>query len=287
MSSPTPSNAGGSDTAAKPLPVKPSFTHLKEKLGPLVKTIQFSWFTGHVFVILSAVLYSLSTFRLFFTSEKFAGIIYRFAYLAIIFTFGIIIKQTYQNKKITPLAILHDDNIHYLLIAFLWLFSARSFSTLLPFIIFSTFHALTYVRSHILPALGYPATSPLSTKINLFIKAQNDRAMQFAASSELATLASLFVSVISFNKAAWVKFAIYLIFVRVRFEHSAFTKAALKTWEVKIDQLVAHPKAPVFLKSAWTNYKNFVRVYIGNGLSPERIFPSRQPTGASGARKAQ
>uniref|UniRef100_A0A060TG91 ARAD1D21450p n=1 Tax=Blastobotrys adeninivorans TaxID=409370 RepID=A0A060TG91_BLAAD len=231
-------------------------------LQALVKTVQFAWFVGHVLALVGSFFYLLFSLRIF-KSPSFPKFWYREAYVAIIFTFSIILNQTYRSKPLTVQALLRDDNCHYIFLAFLWLFSRPSFFTLPPFLVFSLFHVLTYLRSYLLPALGHGSSSPLSAQIGHFVTGYNDRFMMLAASIECLQFVRLLFRVFTFRKGTLVQFIIYVGFMKLRYDNSMFTRTIVKQYEVRIDSLLANPAVPPVVRNGWISFKNSLAQVFG------------------------
>lgn len=255
MSSGGSSSSNGGEGSGKPAP----------GIQSLVKSVQFAWFVGHVLALVGAVFYTLFSFKIF-RAPSFPKFWYKEAYVAIIFTFSIILNKTYRNKAINAPDVLRDDNVHYLLAALLWLFSKPYFGTLPPFIVFSLFHVLTYMRSFLLPALGHGAQSPISVNIGSFVSNYNDRFMMLAANAEFFLFLRLFVFFITLRKGSLIPFIVYFVFIKLRYDSSMFTRSVLKTYEVRIDGLVGHPSCPHAIKNAWTSFKGLLSTYLGTPI---------------------
>lgn len=217
---------------------------------------------GHVLALAGAIFYSLFSLKVF-RSPSFPRFWYREAYVAIIVTFAIILQKTYRAKPASAPELLRDDNVHYLMVAVLWLFSKPFFGTLPPFIIFSLFHVLTYVRSFLLPALGHGAQSPLSANIGSFVNTYNDRFMMLAAHCEFLLFLKIFLNFLTFRKGTLIPFLVYFVFIKLRFDSSIFTRSAVKTYEVRVDGIVSNPSCPVAVKNAWLSFKHTLSSYLG------------------------
>lgn len=228
----------------------------------LYRSAQFVWFCGHVLSLTGGISYTLFSLRVF-KAPSFPLFWYREAYVAAIFTFGIILNQTYRAKPVTIAALLRDDNVHYMMLAFLWLVSKPFFGTLPPFMIFSLFHVLTYMRSFLLPALGYPASSSISAQLHTFVTTYNARMMSLAATTEALLLVRLALMAVTFRKGNIAPFLIYFLFMKLRYDCSIYTRTAVRTWEVRIDNIVGHPQVPGFFKNGWLQFKEIIRVYVG------------------------
>ncbi|KAK9379428.1 uncharacterized protein V2V93DRAFT_349299 [Kockiozyma suomiensis] len=236
-------------TGATPTPVPVSTRLIK-----LAKTLQFAWFAGHVFVLIGVFFYLLSVIR-FAPSTPWARFWYREAYLSVVGTYGIVLYRSYRASTPTVTAVIRDDNVQYLVIALLWLISKPLLVTLPPFAIYSFFHVLTYTRTNLLPTLGQPTTSGTAAKIQSFVDNYNDKFTALVGNLELVLLVRLFVNAILFRKGSWISLLVYGAFIRLRFEQSAFTRQAVKNWEVRADGLIAHPSVPAGVKNGWEKVK--------------------------------
>ncbi|KAK9476625.1 hypothetical protein V1514DRAFT_336360 [Lipomyces japonicus] len=243
---------------------------LSQRVLQLVKTLQFAWFFGHLLVVIGFVFYVLSNIK-FSSGTSWARFWYKEIYISVIGTYGIVLYRTYKSVTPTTTVLLRDDNVQYLVIALLWLVSKPLLATLPPFAVYSFFHVLTYTRTNLLPTLGYPATSPLSTKIQSFVDNYNDKFTALVANLELFLLVRLFFNALLFRKGSWISLLVYGSFIRFRFEQSAFTKLAIRNWEVRIDGLIAHPSVPAFAKNGWQQAKTAL-----HGIS--RAAPTQAPS---------
>ncbi|CAN6632853.1 pore membrane protein of 33 kDa [Trichomonascus vanleenenianus] len=236
----------------------------------LFKTTQFAWFLGHCTCLTGALIYALYAMRVF-KAPSFPIFWYRTSFVAAILTYGIILNETYKQKRMKWPLLLQDDNVHYLMISFMWLYEKPFFGTLPPFIVYSLFHVLTYSRSYVLPHAGFPSSSRLANQINTFINRYNDPLMMFAASSEIFLLMRLAVLFMTFRKGTTVPFIVYFMFIKFRYDQSQFTQTAIRAWEVRINNLVAGPNTPFFLKNVWLGFREVVKTYIGPILRPHSV----------------
>ncbi|KAK9467153.1 hypothetical protein V1512DRAFT_262076 [Lipomyces arxii] len=239
------------NTSATAVPVS-------QKIVAMMKTLQFGWFTGHVFVVLGTFFYTLSTLKLA-PGTKWAKFWYREIFVSVILTYGIVLYRTYKAASPSTTTLLRDDNVQYLVIALLWLVSKPLLVTLPSFAIYSLFHVLTYTRTNVLPSLGQSSTSSLSTKIQGFVDNYNDKFTRLVANFELVLLVRLLLDALMWRKGSWISFVVYASFMRFRFEQSVFTKQAVKNWEVRIDGLLAHPSVPGAVKNGWATAKGYLR----------------------------
>lgn len=101
-------------------PTTPPSTSLKDRLLPLVQTLQFAWFCGHVTLLLCTLRYSLSyiTFNYYSSWAKFS---YRTAFVAASATYGIVVYKAWRARMRASktgqqglLGLAFDENVQYL-----------------------------------------------------------------------------------------------------------------------------------------------------------------------------
>lgn len=235
------------ETASKPVPNKYA------KLEQLAKTTEFAWFVGHVGVLLGT-LFSL----VFAGFARISNFEYRFAYLSAIVSFAIIIRQKYSVSGVKPTVsqLFAEDNVHYIGLAVVMLFTRKFFLTLLPFAIFSFFHALTYIKSYILPAIDY--TGPATGYIDRIVKGWNEPLTAAVASIETVVLFQLIFSALTFRKGSWIQLLGFLAFFRLRFASSPYTRNTVRSLEVRADNLLGHPSLPPAIKQYWIQFKSVI-----------------------------
>lgn len=243
------SAAGTSNTSSS----SPSSTGTgpKKDLAATVQTLQFAWYIGHVITVVSTIFYALTYVKVFPSSYKFW---YSLALIGVIESFGVLLFQTVKKHGFNA-KLLAEDNAQYLFLGvLLFIAPPHVLLTLLVFFLFSTFHVLSYTKHFILPALDIPETHPLSKKIGDFVAANNNKSIQLAALLEVVTLAWLFVRVITFRKRSLTPFLAYLIFIKLRYEKSAFTRNYFKQAEIRVENVVNGSGNPA-IKDAWLKAK--------------------------------
>ena len=186
----------------------------------------------------------------------------------------------------------------------LYLTSSRSTTVaLLPYAIFSLFHALTFTRTTLMPQFlppGQPATSggapqphPLAKKLQAWVKgysknsspgamrlsficaANYDSAMRVVAYTELVIFVRVLLGALTFQNAL-VSPLIYGHFLRQRYYQSAFTREACATTTKYIDTFVRKPGNPPLLVQVWEKVQMLTERWFAGGLAPN-------PAGAGGA----
>ncbi|VVT51140.1 uncharacterized protein SAPINGB_P002997 [Magnusiomyces paraingens] len=249
------------------------------QLQLLTKDPQFYWFLGHVFILLGTFFYALSSLNLGISIR--AGLYwYRQTYFLIISSFVFILYSDYIKLRIkhftTPVAFLYDANVQYLIVSILWFIFAPFIGTLPPFAIFSFSHVLSFLHSHLLPALGYSSQSGLSVSISNFLTTNTPAFMSTVANIELFLLVRLTLALFTFRLAAFIKFAVFLVFFRLRYQTSVYTYRVIQSWEVFIDRTLSNPNIPIAVKEGWITFKGYVRNIFGTLLGGPTGFHAEE-----------
>ncbi|PWY90743.1 endoplasmic reticulum protein [Aspergillus heteromorphus CBS 117.55] len=287
-------------------PPPPSNLPLTERLKALAQTLQFAWFVGHVTLLLSVIRYLLSyiTFNYYSSSAQAA---YRLAFVSAAATYGIVVYKGHiargRLQGSVPniaLKLAGDENVQYLAMALVWLYSRQISLALLPFSVYSLFHVATYTRAHLIPTIqgpaqgaavpGSPASpsaprpaarpSPLADSIGRFVKQYYDFSMHVVAQLEVALLVRLVVGILTFSKGSFLLLAFYLAFFRARYAQSSFVQQSVRYAIARIDSWISHQSTPPVVRQIWESFKGFVRqAYEATDLN-------RMASGA-GAKKPQ
>ncbi|KAL1954061.1 hypothetical protein VTO42DRAFT_1795 [Malbranchea cinnamomea] len=284
-------------------PPPPASLPLGERLKQLAQTLQFSWFVGH-FTLLLAVFRYLLSYITFNTYSGMASASYRFAFVAAAVTYGIVVYKGYITRGrptgglpaiISRLA--GDENVWYLGMAFVWLFSRQIPLALCPFAIYSFFHVCTYSKTYLIPTIVPPPATPgspgrqgaklppLSEALSRFIKRYYDTSMAMVAAFELSLLIRLVGTALTFSSGSWVLLTIYYFFFRFRYSMSSFVQAVVAHSTARVDVLVSHQSTPAIVRQGWEVFKQLVRqLYDATDL---RSYLGRYQAGAAGAKKPQ
>ncbi|KAL6241132.1 Transmembrane nucleoporin [Rhinocladiella similis] len=281
-------------------PPPPPNASLGERITRLATTLQFAWFLGHFTLLLSVFRYGLSYFTFNYNS-KWAAFTYRLAFVSAVATYGIVVFKAYRARVKpgdpvgrTAILLLSDENVQYLLISLVWLYSRQIPLALLPFSVYSVFHVATYTRTNIIPTISPPAVAPgstptspgasksqsaLATAIGRFVKEYYDSSMMLVAALEILLWFRLVLSALTFSKGSWVLLGIYTVFLRARFHQSSFIQGAFSHGSAHIDQQVQNPNVPPAARQAWETIKGLgrqvvdatdVRKYIGGATAQKK-----------------
>ncbi|KAJ5176518.1 uncharacterized protein N7482_002395 [Penicillium canariense] len=265
-------------------PPPPATLPLVERLKALAQTLQFAWFVGHLTLLLSVCRYTLS-FILFNYYSSSARIAYRLAFISAAVTYGIVVYKGHFARGVSGSVpqivtkLISDENVQYLGMALVWLYSRQLILALLPFSVYSVFHVATYSRMYLIPTLqpsspgaagGASPTSPsgskpagkqnpLSETIGRFIKQYYDASMGVVASLEILLLLRLVLSAITFSKGSWVLLVVYLAFFRARYAQSSFVQQAVRQLTARADASLSHQSTPPQVRQGWEAFKGVVR----------------------------
>ncbi|CAK7563596.1 MAG: Transmembrane nucleoporin [Sporothrix epigloea] len=288
---------------------------LTERLLTLAKTLQFGWFAGHLTLILCTLRYFLSWIRFNYSTfaPRFA---YRTAFVAAAATYGIVVYKTFKARAkggrapagaAGAIGLLSDENVQYLLLALVWLYSRQFLLALLPYAIYSVFHVATYTRTNLIPTLaprtGVPATSPsasatgaaspsasaagkstapahpVAESIGRFVKQYYDSSMSVVALLEIILWFRLLLSAITFSKGSWILIAVYTAFLRARFAQSSHVQSAFAHFEARVDNLTGAQGMNPTVRQIWNTVKGGVRQayaatdlqkYVGGAQPPRK-----------------
>ncbi|KAF7627791.1 hypothetical protein AFCA_001875 [Aspergillus flavus] len=263
-------------------PPPPSNLPLAERLKALAQTLQFAWFAGHVTLLLSVFRYLLSYITFNYYSSS-AQVSYRLAFLSAAATYGIVVYKGHIARgrlqgSVPNIAVklAGDENVQYLGMAIVWLYSRQVPLALLPFSVYSIFHVATYSRAHLIPTLqppaqgagsaspsspgaAKPAASPLADTIGRFVKQYYDASMDLVAGLEMALLFRLALGVLTFSKGSILLFFIYVAFFRARYTQSSFVQQAVRHFTARVDASVSHQNTPPAVRQGWETFKGVVR----------------------------
>ncbi|KAF8528056.1 hypothetical protein BU17DRAFT_81285 [Hysterangium stoloniferum] len=255
-------------------------------------TIQhYLWASGHILLLAFSLRYfwAYVTFKsgLYTTSYKTAIFGALISY-AIVCYKGLGVPSTssaFIQKALT------DENAQYFLLAMFWWFSKPIPVALLPYTVFSLFHALTFVRTTVLPMVlpppppapganaGAPPQSQIGKAIHNWVKTNYDGAMRLTALAEFVILLRVVIGALTFQNSFLIPI-VYAHFLRQRYYHSAFTRDALKKVNGVLDRQAANPSFPPMVNQIWLYVKKMIGVWAGNTIVPQESPSSarRAPT---------
>ncbi|OAC98332.1 hypothetical protein MUCCIDRAFT_150103, partial [Mucor lusitanicus CBS 277.49] len=233
----------------------------------IVQSLQFGWFVGHALVVLNTLIFAIS--NLVFHP---LGFFYRLAYLGVIASYGIVLWNAYKpltNKEPYFKLMLLDENCQYLIIGVFFLFSRRIAVTLIPFFIYSVFHVLDFVDTHLIPQLA-PHQTKIQSHIQDIVNKHYDTAMMLVAKIEVCGVMTRLVLGLFVFRSSILSILVYGQFLRMRYFMSENTRKFLKELGTKIDKALtpptAHPKIPPAVINAYATAKE--KLTMGSKPAP-------------------
>jgi hypothetical protein len=230
------------------------------------------------------VRYSLSyiTFNYY---SKWAQFSYRTAFISAAVTYGIVVYKAFRARSRagskpqgSVLSLVSDENVQYLAMALVWLFSPQYPLAMLPFGVYSIFHVATYTRTNLIPTIQPPQSvaptagaspgakptykaNPTADMIGKFVKEYYDTSMGLVAVLEIGLWFRLLLSALTFAKGSWILIAVYTAFLRARFAQSSFVQGQFRQLEAKIDSLVGGQGIPPVARQVWDGVKGGSRAF--------------------------
>ncbi|KAJ2576508.1 Transmembrane nucleoporin [Coemansia sp. RSA 1807] len=242
-------------------------------------TAQFYWWIGHVMVLVFGTTYYAK--RPF--GWQTANWYYTKAYMGALMSYAIVIYKTYGPPQLN-LAFLHrlivDENVEYLLLAFFWLMMKPMVVTLLPFVVFSLFHVITYTRSTLIPAVfpgvtaeiqrvrqeersgtvrtGLSAAGRVSKYMGDWSSKYYSPALREVGVWEVAVVGAWIVlGAVTFQTPLLAP-PFYFQFLRMRYALSAPTRAAFRRVRGFLDNMLTPPSASASVPGLVTD--SYIRV---------------------------
>ncbi|CCE65341.1 hypothetical protein TPHA_0K02080 [Tetrapisispora phaffii CBS 4417] len=257
-----------------PTPSAPVKT-VGEKFIELAKTLQFAWFFGHVVVLISSLLFVISGKPFF----------YRLAYAGVIESFGIInyqhfhLKPKAKDTELNLVNLLTNENVLYTSLSVFWFLTPPIRFTLLPFLIFSLFHSLNYLKNNLLPkvfSISVESNNRAVVYIDQFVKQYNERCISLVGSIELNLLLLLIVRFVFLYSRSFITLAVYLLFIKLRYENSKYMKSNFAQWRVRLDGLFSHPQVPPAVKLYYSKFKDLLFKVSAYNLSTPVASPAKK-----------
>ncbi|ORE01246.1 hypothetical protein BCV72DRAFT_265936 [Rhizopus microsporus var. microsporus] len=212
------------------------------------KTLHFAWFVGHGLIFLSCLisilLYPFSIF-------------YRFAYISVISTYSIVLYNSYKplQQGLPIKRMLLDENTQYFIISVYFLFTKKRLATLLPFIVYSSFHILEYAETELIPTL-FPDQTQLQTRIKEFRTKYYEQAMDLTSRYEVCGIMGLLLLGFFVLRTSLTCLLLYAHFLRMRYFMSTYTRNYIDGIFGHIDRLLTtHPKVPPTVVKTYAKVK--------------------------------
>ncbi|KAK7064407.1 hypothetical protein R3P38DRAFT_3383018 [Favolaschia claudopus] len=236
----------------------------------------YLWASGHFLLLLASARYFLSWIMFKSVSAWW----YKASFTGALVSYAIVCQKSLGTPQPNAAFIMRamlDENVQYFLLAFFWWTSKPIAITLVPYTIFSLFHALTFTRTTLMPqflppgppasAGGPPTPHPIAKRLQTWVKSNYDGAMKVVAYTELVIFVRVLVGAITFQNSL-LSPIIYVHFVRQRYYQSAFTREAIGGATNYIDTFVRKPGNPPMLVQVWDRIQMLVGRWVGTTLAP-------------------
>ncbi|CAI2187709.1 15699_t:CDS:2, partial [Funneliformis geosporum] len=234
---------------------------LANRVWTLAKHPQFFWWCGHCIVLFCTFFYFWSWIT--FSSSEGVNY-YHVAYLGAMLSYGVVIYKSYGTPRLNWeyfYKINKDENIFYLMLAFMWFMSTPVFVTLIPYATFSLFHFITYFRTNILQTFfppPHPSGPPgaqnewvnrTSKYIQAWVHNNYDQAMKIVSFVEVVVITS------------------FLLFNILTYHMNPYTREVFDTVTQSLDRkILGNPSVPPYLMKAYQHTKSAV-IWFGNNHS--------------------
>lgn len=207
---------------------------------------------------------------------------------------AIVIYKTYIGTRAPPkidvqlaARVWADENVQYFLLAVYWGVAAQPVSlALVPYIVFSVFHCLTYLRTAVLPTFDPSSTSEtsqttyarLARASGAWVKSNYEKAMQLVAGVEVVLLGLRLTLGLVFRQSSFVTLIVFAAFLRYRYLTSAFVRQRFSAVALAVDHTLADPRVPPAAKGAWKTACETIYKTLGTRRGPETPAPTRKST---------
>ncbi|EPQ27359.1 uncharacterized protein PFL1_05279 [Pseudozyma flocculosa PF-1] len=267
---------------------------------PSASTPHLIWAAGHFLCFFAGLRYLLATVMLGTTSGGLARW-YAATYIGAITSYCVVVYKSFGVPQLSRPYIqraLMDENVQYLFLALYWFMTKPIFVTLIPYVTFSLFHVLTFVRTTVIPmafpsatpapaaaggnaAPAQPASAPAKAAkvIQGWVKANYDPAMRFVAYAEVAIFARVLFGALLFRNSLLAPL-FYAHFLRLRFYMSSFTRAAFQHVKTVLDGYTQHQSCPPVVRKAYLTLTDLISRYASSVLSVQN--QGAQPAAAAG-----
>ncbi|KZT74842.1 hypothetical protein DAEQUDRAFT_720020 [Daedalea quercina L-15889] len=243
----------------------------------MATTQHYMWAAGHFILLISALRYLLATVLFRGPSPWW----YKTAFTGALASYAIVCQKSLGTPQFNYAWFtrsMADENVQYLLLALFWWTSKPIALALVPYAIFSLFHALTFSRTTLMPQLlsqGPPATAggpptphPVQKKLQNWVKANYDTAMKAVAYTELLIMLRVLLGAVTFQNSL-LSPVFYAHFLRARWYQSKFTQAAIVQVNLRIEGYVRAPGASPVAAQVYDRFKAVISRWAGSIIAPQ------------------
>jgi hypothetical protein len=237
----------------------------------MATTQHYLWASGHFLLLLSSLRYFLG----WAAFKSVSAWWYKASFTGALISYAIVCQKSLGNPQLN-IAYLRramlDENVQYFLLAFFWWSSKPVAVTLIPYMIFSLFHALTFTRTTLMVQFLKPAPPatpggplqppPLAKKLHAWVKANYDTAMKFVAHIELFIFFRVLVGALTFQNSL-LSPLVYVHFLRQRYYQSQFSRDAIVNLSTRVEQIVRRPGISPMIVTIWEKGQMMVQRWAG------------------------
>ncbi|PPR08130.1 hypothetical protein CVT24_012374 [Panaeolus cyanescens] len=246
----------------------------------MATTQHYLWASGHFLLLIASLRYVIA----WATFKTVSAWWYKASFTGALISYAIVCQKSLGTPQPNIAYIrraLLDENVQYFLMAFFWWTSKPITITLIPYMIFSLFHALTFTRTTLMPQLlqpqppnasGQPQPHPLAKKLQSWVKANYDTAMKVVAYAELIIFVRVLLGAITLQNSLLAPI-IYIHFLRQRYYQSAFTREAVHDLTSRAEVYINKPGNPPAVPQVWKSAKFYVQRWAGVALQPNAGVP--------------
>ncbi|KAI0735412.1 hypothetical protein C8Q76DRAFT_281765 [Earliella scabrosa] len=240
----------------------------------MATTQHYLWAAGHFILLLCSLRFFLA--KLMF--KAVSSFWYRASFTGALVSYAIVCQKSLgvpQPNAAWIRRALLDENVQYFLLAFFWWSSRPVTLALLPYAIFSLFHALTFTRTTLMPQFlppgpppqqgAAPTPHPLAKKLQVWVKANYDNAMRAVAFTEIAIMIRVVLGALTF-RTSLISPVLYVHFLRQRWYQSKFTREAFAHVHGRISAFVNSPGKPPVLAQVYNQAAGLASRFAGSSL---------------------
>jgi len=249
----------------------------------MATTQHYLWASGHFLLLFSSLKYVWAVITFQTPSTWW----YKAALTGALMSYAIVCQKslgTPQPNAAYFRRALLDENVQYFLLAFYWWSSKPIVFALFPYMIFSLFHVLTFVRTGLMsqflppgpPATpgGAPTPHPIAKKLQTWTKANFESAMRVVAYIELLIFLRVFLGAITFQTSILAPIII-AHFLRQRHYQSSFSREAITSTDQKISDFAHKEGIHPVAGQVWDKIRALIGRWAGSTLGSQT-----QPGGA-------
>lgn len=236
------------------------------KISQLVQEKQFYWWLGHVCVVMNGIIYFSSVLS-FYSNTMY----YKRAYMGALLSHAIVIYNSLKSvHKNIGTHLLCDENAHYFVMALYWYSASPITVTLIPFFIYSLFHAFKYTQTLMSLFIPEKEKESLAEKLDQCIKYMTENvhtlAMQHVAHIEVIIIPCRLIIGVLMLHTSILSIIIFVHFLRLRYYLSKPTKEAVGNLTFYLDRwLLSQVHQNTLLSILSKLYVNFKRFMIRYG----------------------